>query len=37
LKTAWDKRLKEAFGSLPPIQWAALSDHDTDTAGNAAS
>jgi len=30
LKTAWDSRLKEAFRSLPPIQWATMWDQDKD-------
>lgn len=30
LKTAWDIRLKEAFRSLPPIQWATMWDQDKD-------
>jgi putative proteasome-type protease len=30
LKTAWDQRLKEAFRSLPPIQWATMWDQDKD-------
>lgn len=32
LKTAWDARLKEAFSSLPPIQWAAMWDKDQNTS-----
>ncbi len=30
LKLAWDERLKEAFRSLPPIQWATMWDSDPD-------
>lgn len=32
LKNTWDQRLKEAFSSLPPIQWAALSEKDPDSS-----
>jgi putative proteasome-type protease len=28
LNHAWDERLKAAFSSLPPIQWAEISYHD---------
>lgn len=28
LKTTWDSRLKEAFRSLPPIQWSNMFDQD---------
>ncbi len=28
LNHAWDERLKAAFSSLPPIQWAEISQHD---------
>lgn len=34
LKNSWDKRLKEAFSSLPPIQWAALSETDNESSGH---
>lgn len=30
LKCAWDHRLKEAFRSLPPIQWAEMWDQDQE-------
>jgi len=32
LKRAWDERLKDAFRSLPPIQWAAMWDQDNEQA-----
>lgn len=28
LKRAWDERLKDAFRSLPPLQWAGMWDRD---------
>ena len=30
LKRAWDERLKDAFRSLPPIQWATMWDHNNE-------
>ena len=30
LNRSWDDRLKEAFRSLPPIQWAAMWDQNND-------
>ena len=34
LKRAWDDRLKEAFRSLPPIQWATMWDQEKDASGS---
>lgn len=34
LKRAWDERLKDAFRSLPPIQWDTMWDPDKDQAGS---
>lgn len=33
LKSSWDERLKEAFRSLPPIQWASMWSQDNENSG----